>query len=107
MKFHALSLIAMFMVTANALTGPMDSMGDASGLVKRQNPVPSPTSTDDPTPILRPTDDPTDVPILRPTDDPTAVPKFTPTDDPIVLRPTDDPTAVPKFTPTNSTCARI
>ncbi|KAH6595397.1 hypothetical protein BASA50_005915 [Batrachochytrium salamandrivorans] len=65
MKFHALSLIAMFMVTANALIIPMDPMGDASGLVKRQdsdpNPKPnpaapssSPTPTEDAKPMLTP-----------------------------------------------------
>ncbi|KAH6593540.1 hypothetical protein BASA61_004277 [Batrachochytrium salamandrivorans] len=47
MKFHAFSLIAMFMVTANALTGSMDSMDDASGLVKRQDSDPFSTPTDD------------------------------------------------------------
>ncbi|KAH9245721.1 hypothetical protein BASA81_016781 [Batrachochytrium salamandrivorans] len=97
MKFHALSLIAMFMVTANALTAPMNSMGDASGLVKRQNPVPEPT--DEPKPS--PTDDPTPVPKFTPTTLPVLAlnPDPNPTEDPI-LRPTDDPTSVPKFTPT-------
>ncbi|KAH6597735.1 hypothetical protein BASA50_004340 [Batrachochytrium salamandrivorans] len=48
MKFHAFSLIAMFMVTANALTIPMDSMDDASGLVKRQDSGPTFTPTNGP-----------------------------------------------------------
>ncbi|KAH6600830.1 hypothetical protein BASA50_002035 [Batrachochytrium salamandrivorans] len=55
MKLLALSLIAMFMVTANALIIPMDSMGDASGLVKRQDSDPKPNpnpaaSSSSPTP---------------------------------------------------------
>ncbi|KAH6567147.1 hypothetical protein BASA50_010090 [Batrachochytrium salamandrivorans] len=63
MKFSAFSLIAMFMVTANALVVPMDSMGDASGLVKRQDsdpkpnpaaPSSSPTPTEDAKPMLTP-----------------------------------------------------
>ncbi|KAH6591523.1 hypothetical protein BASA50_008699 [Batrachochytrium salamandrivorans] len=65
MKFHAFSLIAMFMVIANALVVPMDSMDGASGLVKRQdsdpkpNPNPaapssSPTPTEDAKPMLTP-----------------------------------------------------
>ncbi|KAH6566493.1 hypothetical protein BASA50_011371 [Batrachochytrium salamandrivorans] len=67
MKFSAFSLIAMFMVTANAVVVPMDSTDDAPGLVKRQNPVPVPSPTDDPKP--RPTDDPT--PVVR--NEPTSV----------------------------------
>ncbi|KAH6597154.1 hypothetical protein BASA50_004658 [Batrachochytrium salamandrivorans] len=79
MKFHALSLITMFMVTANAVVVPMDSMGDASGLVKRQEPNPEPT--DEPKP--------------SPTDDPTPVPKFIPTTLP-VLASNSDPTPAPR-----------
>ncbi|KAH9264200.1 hypothetical protein BASA83_012340 [Batrachochytrium salamandrivorans] len=109
MKLSAFSLIAMFMVTANALVIPMDSTDDASGLVKRQSPNP----TEDPTlnlpmtlvlnraffPLLpmslnpRPTDEPT----------PNITPRSTPTNK-LKLRPTDEPTPnetpVLKFTPT-------
>ncbi|KAH9250039.1 hypothetical protein BASA81_012172 [Batrachochytrium salamandrivorans] len=80
MKFHAFSLIAMFMVTANALIIPMDSMGDASGLVKRQEP--------------NPTEDPT----LKPTDDPTPPPP--PPPPPPVLTPNSTPMPTPRSRPT-------
>ncbi|KAH6600534.1 hypothetical protein BASA50_002234 [Batrachochytrium salamandrivorans] len=93
MKLLALSLIAMFMVTVIALIIPVDSMDDASGLVKRQNPVPVSAPTDDP--VLNraffstPTDDPT--PSITP------VLKSTPTH---VLRSDSTSPPVLRFTPT-------
>ncbi|KAH6564204.1 hypothetical protein BASA50_005707 [Batrachochytrium salamandrivorans] len=93
MKFHAFSLIAMFMVTANALVVPMDSMGDAPELVKRQDPAPTSTHTDnsvstftdEPTPTLAsiPTNEPTHTPVSTHTDEPTHVLKSDPTHTPI------------------------
>ncbi|KAH6578966.1 hypothetical protein BASA60_003452 [Batrachochytrium salamandrivorans] len=106
MKFHAFSLIAMFMVTANALTIPMDSMDGASGLVKRQDSGPTFTPTNGPK--LRPTVDlifnttptftPTNGPKLSPTVDLifNTTPTFTHTDEPThVLK--SDPTHTPIF----------
>ncbi|KAH6588441.1 hypothetical protein BASA50_010735 [Batrachochytrium salamandrivorans] len=99
MKLSAFSLIAMFMVTANAVVIPMDSMDDAPGLVKRQ----------DSGFVLRPTDDPTSVVENKPTPVVSNEPAFTPTEDARIWdtddsdpvpRPTDDPTSVVENKPT-------
>ncbi|KAH9274086.1 hypothetical protein BASA83_003388 [Batrachochytrium salamandrivorans] len=78
MKFHAFSLIAMFMVTANALAGPMDCMDGASGLVQA-------TKT-----LLLPTPDFELIPTIRP--NPTPVPRSNPTPPPVLaLSPAPSP----------------
>ncbi|KAH6584910.1 hypothetical protein BASA60_000787 [Batrachochytrium salamandrivorans] len=80
----------MFMVTANALIIPMDSMGDASGLVKRQN-EPNPTE-DLPYPTSKPTDDPDSPPPPPPPPPPVLTPNSTP-----MPTPRSRPTRLPKL----------